>query len=191
MNQMMHESLYGNYRTRKFVEIFPSIEEFMDELNNTPFVNMIPDVGIEVTYYLLYANFGNSPISNSDENQFKYRVWSTMFMYGPAWHKRLEVQTKLIGLSETDILTGGKAIYNHAYNDGSAPTTASLEALDYINDQNVTSYKKSKMEGYAMLLSLIKTDVTKEYIDKFKPLFLKFVTPELPLWYEESENLEV
>ena len=39
------------------------------------------------------------------------------------------------------------------------------------------------MEGYSILLSLLETDVTESFLDKFKKLFLKIVQPELPLWY--------
>jgi hypothetical protein len=112
-------------------------------------------------------------------------------MYGPSWAKRLDIQDKLRKLTEEELLTGGRAIHNHAYNDGSQPTTASLEALDYINDQNTTNYKKSKMEGYEMLATLIETDVSKEFIDKFRPLFLKFVSPEVPLWYKNESEVEI
>jgi hypothetical protein len=183
--------LYGNYRQRKFTEIFPDVNIFKQEYSSTSFSAQTDIVDLDLVYYLLYAEYGNSPISNSDENQFKYRLWSTIFMYGPSWAKRLDIQDKLRKLTEEELLTGGRAIHNHAYNDGSQPTTASLEALDYINDQNTTNYKKSKMEGYEMLATLIETDVSKEFIDKFRPLFLKFVSPEVPLWYKNESEVEI
>ena len=33
-------------------------------------------------------------------------------------------------------------------------------------------------------MDLLKTDVTKTFLDKFKVLFLKIVAPEEPLYYE-------
>lgn len=183
---MLHSDLYGSYRQRTFAEIFPDVDSFVDEFVASPFGNAITDTNRRLLYYMLYANYGNSPISNADENQFRYRVWSTIFMYGPAWEKRLEVQDKLRKLSEDELLKGGKAIYNHAFNPNNSPSTQALEELDYINDQNTTNYKKSKLEGYGALLTLLETDVTKEFIDKFRPLFLKFVTPEYPLYYESE-----
>lgn len=191
----MQSNLYGNYRQRTFSEIFPNVDKFVDEFMASPFSSAINDHSRRILYYMLYANYGNSPISNSDENQFKYRVWSTIFMYGPTWEKRLEIQDKLRKLSEDELMRGGKAIYNHAFNPGTEPTTGSLEELDYINDQNTTNYKKSKLEGYAILMELLKTDVSRDFINKFKSLFLKFVQPEYPLWYvdnnDESEVLEI
>ena len=46
------------------------------------------------------------------------------------------------------------------------------------------------MEGYAQLLSLLETDVTGEFIDKFKKLFIVVTAPDYPLYYttEVEEN---
>ena len=128
----------------------------------------------------MYGRYGNSSIASSDENQFKYKLYSVIFMYGPAWQKRLDIQGKLINLQEDEILKGSSAIYNTAQNPGTAPN---VEELAYINQQNTTKYKKSKLEGYSILYELIKTDVTKEFLDKFERLFIKVVEPQTPLWY--------
>lgn len=105
-------------------------------------------------------------------------------MYGPSWQKRLEIQQKLIDLSDDEIVKGTTAIYNSALNPGQTPSTQTLEELNYINSQNTTKYKKSKIEGYATLYSLIETDVTEEFIGKFKKLFITVVEPDYPLWYK-------
>lgn len=149
---------------------------------------MLEAADLKILYYLLYGQYGNSVIASSDTEQFKYKVYSIIFMYGPTWCKRLEVQKRLRELNETDLITGGKAIYNHAFNPDTAPSTSTLEELLAINDQNTTNYKKSKMEGYSILLSLLETDVTKEFLDKFKKLFITVVEPELPLWYEMEDK---
>lgn len=181
----MINSYYGGYRTRTFADIFSSYAAFEEEYDNstlsTSFTNQ---ESVQTLYYLLYARYGNSHIAFSDENQFKYSVFSTIFMYGPTWEKRLEVQKKLRGLSEDELMRGGKAIYNHAFNPSTNPSTATLEELPAINDQNTTNYKKSKLESYSILMSLLETDVTEEFISKFKKLFLTVVAPDYPLLYE-------
>lgn len=100
---------------------------------------------------MLYARYGNSSIANEDVNQFKYKVFSIIFQYGPTWEKRLDIQSKLRNLSDADILAGQKAVYNNALNPGTAPGTSSPEELTYINAQNTTSLKKSKMDAYMQL----------------------------------------
>lgn len=176
-------SLYGNFRTRTFTDIFDAYEKFKEAYDTNGIPTTLDDTSLKTLYYLLYARYGNAHIASSDENQFKYKVFSTIFMYGPAWQKRLDIQKKLIELGDDEILVGATAIYNNALNPGTTPSTQTLEELDYINQQNVTKYKKSKLEAYAILEELIKTDVTEAFIGKFKKLFITIVEPELPLWY--------
>lgn len=184
---MMNNSLYGNFRQPKFTDIWGDIDTFLLDVQNSE-LSVLEAADLKILYYLLYGQYGNSVIASSDTEQFKYKVYSIIFMYGPTWCKRLEVQKRLRELNETDLITGGKAIYNHAFNPDTAPSTSTLEELLAINDQNTTNYKKSKMEGYSILLSLLETDVTKEFLDKFKKLFITVVEPELPLWYEMEDK---
>ena len=143
----------------------------------------LSDANLTILFALLYSKYGNSPIANSDVNQFKFKVYGIIFQYGPSWEKKLEIQEKLRALSDEEIAKGSKAIYNTALNPSNAPSTQSLEELDYINSQNVTNYKKSKMDAYTQLWGLIDTDVTGDFINRFKVCFKQFVRPEKPLLY--------
>ena len=105
-------------------------------------------------------------------------------MYGPTWEKRLEVQSKIRSLSDAELLAGSKAIYNTALNPSTEPGTDTTEELDYINQQNVTKHQRNKMDAYALLMDLLQTDVTKTFVDGFKPFFKQVATKELPLVYE-------
>lgn len=127
---------------------------------------------------MLYARYGNNPIANYDEEQFKYKIFAVVFQYGPTWEKRLDVQKKLRDLTDDQLLEGATAIYNHAFNPSGAPTTQTTTELDYINDQNVNKHKRSPLDGYNMLLELLKTDVTGEFLNKFQKCFKQFVMPE-------------
>lgn len=185
------QDLYGNYRNRKFTDIWGTVDEFMWDYTapdaDVESVNgIIPTItggNAELLYYLLLARYANSTIASSDENQFKLKVFSIIFMYGPTWEKRLQLQREIRDLNIEEVLDGGKAIYNSAFNPSQAPSTDTLEELPFINQQNTTKYKKSKVDAYAIILNLLETDVTSEFLDRFKPLFLTVVSPELPLWY--------
>lgn len=180
---MIYDSVYGNYRTRKFTDIWDAYEVFFQEFKDSPFKDALKDESIKLTFYLLYSQYGNSHIANADENQFKYKLFSIMFMVGPTWEKRLEVQKILRDLSEDELILGAKQIHNHAFNPGTAPGTSTLEELTTINDQNTSSYKRSKLEAYTLLWDLLKLDVSKIYVKEFKNLFLAIVEPQEPLWY--------
>lgn len=192
---MLNCNLYGNFRTRTFAEIFTekgfdSVQVFNTAIKECGIPLKIKDESLSTLFYLLYARYGNSHIASSDENTFLYKLASTIFMYGPTWEKRIEIQDKLRALQETDILKGSEAIYNTANAPGTeiAGLVDNEGKLDFLSGQNTTAYRKSKMEGYATLASLLETDVTKEFIDRFANLFLKIVEPYEPLWYVTEEN---
>lgn len=187
-------NMIPQYSTVLFTDIYDNVEDFIADYKNesSDFVNGIPnlisDTSAETLFYLLYARYGNNPIANRDINQFKYKIFSVIFQYGPTWEKRLEVQAALRQLTLDDIRLGSKAIYNQALNPSTEPSTASLEELTFINQQNTTNYKKSPLEGYAILLDLLNTDVTEDFIKKFNICFKKFVSAERPLIYVSEED---
>lgn len=201
---MININMLPQYSTMTFTDIWDSAENFKTDFQAGPFASCIhygeaipnpkpgepanyPD-NVSLVYYLLYARYGNSPIANRDINQFKYKIYSVIFQYGPTWEKRLDIQKKLRDLSEDEIRTGAKAVYNAAFNPSTAPSTAALEELPYINNQNTTNFKKSKLEAYSILWEALRTDVTNEFIKKFENCFKKFVRPEKPLVYITDEE---
>lgn len=194
----MSNEMIPQYSTETFTDIWDNVEDFKSDLADSPFDGCIKDGSnsgdpdnVSLVFYLLYARYGNNPIANLDITQWKFKIFSTMFQYGPSWEKRLDIQDKLRGLSEADLLAGSKAIYNNALNPSTTPTTSSLTELTYINSQNTTNYKKSKMEAYAQLWDLISTDVTEDFLLKFRKCFKLFVSAEKPiLFVQDNEDSE-
>ena len=196
----MEMSKTPQYRTLLFTDIWNDVNTFKSEFAESPFNGAISSTSsattkdsLSVVFYLLYARYGNNPIANNDINQFKYKVFSIIFQYGPTWEKRLDIQEKLRNISDDELRLGSKAIYNHALNPSTAPSTQALEELTYINDQNTTHFKKSKMDAYMQLWELLRTDVTEDFLRQFKKCFKIFVTPERPLLYitDNESNEEV
>ena len=180
---MICDTVYGNYRTRKFADIWPSADAFIQDYQASAIQQKLKVADATTLYYLLYARYGNSSIANSDENQFKYKIFSTIYIGGATWAKKQEIQDKLRAMTEDEILAGTKAINNHAYNPQTAPTTDTVEELEYINEQNTTKYKKSKLDGYALLWAILNDGVTERFLREFRYHFLVVVEPQLPLWY--------
>ena len=180
--------LLPQYDTKLFTDIYDKVDTFVADYNQINLGGITDPTLVTKLFYLLYAKFGNSPIANLDENQFKYKLFSTVFMYGPAWEKRLDIQNEIRNLSADDLLQGAKAIHNRALNPETDPSTAALTELTYINEQNTTNYTKSKMDAYGQLWSLISTDVTAEFLAKFNDCFKKFVKPANPLIYVTDEE---
>ena len=180
---MICDTFYGNYRTRKFADIWPSADAFIQDYQASAIPQKLKVADATTLYYLLYARYGNSSIANSDENQFKYKIFSTIYIGGATWAKKQEIQDKLREMTEDEILAGTKAIYNHAFNPQTAPTTDTVDELEYINEQNTTKYKKSKLDGYALLWAILNDGVTETFLREFRYHFLVVVEPQLPLWY--------
>lgn len=180
---MICDSVYGNYRTRKFADIWPSADAFIQDYQASAIPQKLKVADATTLYYLLYARYGNSSIANSDENQFKYKIFSTIYIGGATWAKKQEIQDKLREMTEDEILAGTKAINNHAFNPQTAPTTNTVDELEYINEQNTTKYKKSKLDGYALLWAILNDGVTETFLREFRYHFLVVVEPQLPLWY--------
>ena len=180
---MICDSVYGNYRTRKFADIWPSADAFIQDYQASAIPQKLKVADATTLYYLLYARYGNSSIANSDDNQFKYKIFSTIYIGGATWAKKQEIQDKLREMTEDEILAGTKAIYNHAFNPQTAPTTDTVDELEYINEQNTTKYKKSKLDGYALLWAILNDGVTETFLREFRYHFLVVVEPQLPLWY--------
>lgn len=182
-------SLYGNYRTRTFAEIYTVDDEvseqiFLNEWNYTPFNKpLTSNIDLSLVFYLLYARYGNSHIASSDENRFKYQLYSTIFQYGPAWHKQLQLQAEVQNLTIEQAREGSRTINNIADNPSVAPSTLDTEELQYVNNQTVTKNTRSTADAIALINALLQQDVTEEFISKFKKLFLTIVEPECPLWY--------
>lgn len=138
---------------------------------------------LDLLYYLLVARYANSVIASDDENRFKYQMFSIMFQYGPTWAKELEIQKSIRTLTEDELREGTRSTVNNAANPSTQPSTIDTEELPYVNQQNVSKVKRSKIDGYALVLSLLKEDVSEEFLRRFQKLFLTVVQPERPLWY--------
>lgn len=185
------------YNTQLFTEIWDSAQKFLSDYKASPFYvtnNTLTDANVVLTYYLLYNKYGNNPIANYDVNQFKFKVFGVMFQYGPAWATKLSIQEKVRSLGvadDSEIYKGSKAIYNHAFNPETTPKTGDLEEINFINDQNTTSYKKSKLEGLATLAEVLRDDVTATYIEKFRKMFNPFVKPVAHMIYVEEEEEDI
>ena len=218
------------YDTNLFCEIWDSSDSFLADYNNTgtEFTNQVPPVISQqnalMTYLLLFSRYGNNPIANYDVNQFKNKIFTIIWQYGPAWEKRLSMQEDIRNLTLQEITQGTKTdwssegtqsqnnsgtdttINNHAYNPSTAPTTQSTNELDYIDQQQVAKgsntstisgtdsqttgqvVTKSKMDAYAQLWDLVATDVTNDYIAKFKNCFKQFVAPERRMIYVTEDE---
>ena len=55
-------------------------------------------------------------------------------------------------------------------------------------EQNTTNYKKSKLEAYTQVWMLLESDVTQDFLNRFKPLFSKWNLDSRAIYIEKSED---
>ena len=312
--------MFPQYDTKLMTEVWSKASDFLTDYQNAGIPTTISVQNATTLYYLLYARYGNTPIANYDENQWKYKMFSIIFQYGPTWEKRLNIQDTLRGLQISDLVDNGSLhelfshsasetssktgsdnntrtlnttekntgtstlantgtdttdstgtqdvahtgtvgtsgetedIKNHAYNPGTAPAQNAYSPLSYINEQNATknnvdstvtnnltdtttnnlknqtthnttstttndlsradtgtitdaraitdsaeAENKSqnetttvmtagKLKAYEKLLELLETDVTGNFINKFKVCFKQFVMPERTFIYVTEDE---
>ena len=137
-------------------------------------------------YYLLWARYASSHIRSAYPQQWKMKLMMTVFEYGPTWSKRLEIQEKVRNLSDEEIQKGTIMTYNNAMNPDGAPTTETWDTLQGINSQNKNLYQRGKLDSYAYIDQILKTDVTREFVEKFKKFFDIMASPGMKLDYDLS-----
>jgi len=100
-------SKFPRFDTKLFTEIWSEPSEFLADYQTNGIPMTINNANATTLFYLLFARYGNNPIANYDETQFKYKVFSIIFQYGPTWEKRLSVQNTLRGLQLADLIDNG------------------------------------------------------------------------------------
>lgn len=177
------------YNTKTFNEIFENAADFKANYDlyqaAAGQLNLMDETDCAITWQLLSAKYGNNPIANWSEDQFKMKIWQTMFQYGPTWVKRLDVQHKLRNLTDDQIIQGDFSVFNTSLAPDSAP---SPDITGYINQQNTSNRKKNPLKAYNELLILLDTDVTEEYVSKFKKLFLTVLETRDYIYVTEGDE---
>ena len=151
--------------------------------------SIISEQSATTLFYLLYANYGNNQINSTDLTRWKYKLFSLIYQYGPVWEKKLDIQTKLRNLTDDQLITGSKDIFNHAMNP--ATTVRNNEEIDFINEQNMTLRKKYILDGYANLEALLEDNITSEFINRFKSLFRPIVQPDNSVRFTADSFIEI
>lgn len=128
------------YDTKIFTDIWNRASEFVYDYKHVGIPTTISDTNATTLFYLLYAKYGNNPIANYDEEQFKYKVFSVIFQYGPTWEKRLSVQETLRGLQLSDLIDDGQfsELFGHQGASSSNTTNSSNSTRTIDNDTTST-----------------------------------------------------
>ena len=177
------------YNTKTFSQILPSFEDMKDLFDNEfdkYAKDCITATSMKTLYWCLYARYADNPIVNLSEENFKAKLVAITFAKGPTWERKLALQKSLRDLTDADLLTGAKTIFNRAMHPETEPGTDTDVELTYINAQDVSKHKRGKLDAYSYLQDVLKNDVTEEFIREYAKLFSKFVSPNVTRIYEND-----
>lgn len=187
---LRNNSYYGGFDTLTFSEVWPTADDFMDDwaiFKTDCQLFTLADADVRKSYFILGSEYAFSHHIGS-KDQWKFMMFMRISEYLPYLLKDIQIQTALLGMNLDELREGSKAIYNSALNPGTSPTTGSMRELDYINSQNTTNYKKSKVDAWASLIQMLDSDLVKNFLNKFKNLFVKTAYPDWDLYYINNLN---
>ena len=183
------------YNTKLFNQVWSNSTDFKADYTSYETgisnLNKVDDKYVVLTWQLLASKFASTPIRSDSVDQFKLAVFGIMASEAPTWARRLELQKSVRDLTEADLLAGETSIANRAENPDEAPTTNTMDELTYINVQTTSKQKRSKIQAYAMLDSLLQDDLCETYVHRFNSLFKRVYVPATYVYTtEESEEEE-
>ena len=192
MSELYDSNMLPQYSTILFTDVWNNVDSFKTDYAATPLAGAIDASHQNILFYLLYARYGNNPIANYDITQWKFKIFSIIYQYGPTWQKKLDLQGEIRTKTAADLKEGATMLFNHALNPSTTPSTDAETPLTYINEQKLNKYKRSLGDAYANLWNLLADDVSEEFIVRFRPCFKVFVSPEHPVLYEtDTDDSEV
>lgn len=180
-----------------FSELWETSDSFVQTYKEVGFPQdeeQLNDDTLKLIYLLLVGRFADSTIKPFNTfGAFQVRFMSRVWQHAPAWKKNLDIQKKLRSMSledNSEIYKGSSAIYNSAMNPNTQPNTGTDTELNFINNQNVTKHKKSKLEGLAILSDLLKNDVTEQFLRRFDDFFKTIIYTGKEYFYisERGDN---
>ena len=178
------------YNTLLFNQVWENSAQFKADYTNYETgienLNKIDDKYVVLTWQLLASKFASTPIRSNSVDQFKLAVFGIMASEAPTWVRRLELQKAVRDLTESDLLAGETSIANRAENPDEAPTTSTMDELTYINVQTTSKQKRSKIQAYAMLDSLLQDDLCETYVHRFNRLFKRVYVPATYIYPTED-----
>ena len=124
VQKMINVDMLPQYDTKLMTDVWSQSSDFVTDYQNIGIPTTISVQNATTLYYLLYARYGNTPIANYDEEQWKYKIFSIIFQYGPTWEKRLDIQKTLRDLQISDLVDNGSfhELFNHSASETSSKT---------------------------------------------------------------------
>lgn len=163
-----------DYSTRLFKNIFPTYEDFRNWYVGTPLSDGT-DCPSERTFTLIAYEYNDCHVAFSPES-FKQRFANDIYTFYREFEATTEVIMDLMKLTDEEISTSDEMITNYA-NIPETESSTSAEEVDFITTQQKNINKKGKLQIKKEQLANKKAFTVKTFINRFRHLFIKIVSP--------------
>lgn len=134
------------------------------------------DVPKEKTFWLIASEFMDSHVAFSDVDFYNHFAVK-LYTYYKEFEKKTDIINSLLELTEEQVTTEYSDVSNTA-DVPETPTNTSATVVDYISRQNKLMHLKGKLQANLDLLDNKKAYTVDAFLAKFRPLFIKVVSPE-------------
>lgn len=175
-----------DYNTQLFKNIFPDYQTFKTWYTGTPLSDNKNDCPSEKTFTLIAYEYNDSHVSLSPES-FKERFANDIYTY----YREFEATTKsiidLMNLTDSEISTADEMITNFA-NIPETENSTNVEEVDFITQQQKNINKKGKLQVKREQLANKRAFTVKTFINRFRHLFIKVISPAYTFVVKENEG---
>lgn len=175
-----------DHNTRIFKNIFPDYNTFSNWYKSTPLSDDNDDCPSEKTFTLIAYEYNDSHIAFSKDS-FKEHFANDIYTY----YREFEATTKgildLMKLTDEEIAVENQNILNIA-NIPETESSTDEEVVDFISTQNKTINKKGKLQIKREQLANKRAFTVKTFINRFRHLFIKIISPAYTFVVAESEE---
>lgn len=175
-----------NYNTELFKNVFPEYKSFSDWYKSIPLSENDTDCPSEKTFTLIAYEYNDSHLAYSVEG-FKQHFALQLYSYYKEFEETTKSIISLMNLTDKDIAIADSMITNIA----NIPETASstdVEEVDFVSTQQKSINKKGKLQVQKELLSNKRAFTTKTFLNRFRSLFIKILSPSYTYVVCEKEG---
>lgn len=177
--------MLGN-NSKLFKNVFPDYQTFKSWYISTPLSDNDKDVPSEKTFTLIAFEYNDSHIAHSVEG-FKQHFANDIYSFYKEFEETTKAISELMKLTDEEISTADSMIINTA-NIPETESSTNEEEVNFISTQQKNISKKGKLQIKKEQLSNKRVFTVKTFINRFRHLFIKILSPAYNLVIAEEQE---
>lgn len=175
-----------DYNSQLFKNIFPDYDTFKAWYISTPLSDNELDVPTPKTFALISNEFNDSHSALSIES-FKQRFSNDLYTYYREFEETTKSIISLMNVTDDEISTADSMIMNVA-NIPETQNSTDIEDVGFVSTQQKTIQKKGQLQIRKEQLANKRTFTVKTFINRFRHLFIKIISPAYNFVVAEENN---